>query len=270
MNLRAANHRIHFDVVGPGDGPLVCLAHALSSDSGVWSEQLSPLLARGWQVLRVDMRGHGGSDPVASHYGMRDLASDVLLVVDFLAIRRFHFVGVSIGGMIGQTLGIHHADRLHSLTLCGTSPTAVPGGAAMWEARFAAIHAAGSVAPLADNTMRRWFTDGFKSRRPDRWRQIHETIAATTPAGYCSGARAIAQFDVLSALSSISIPTFVICGDEDTGTPPAGNRTIARLIPGARYHEMLNARHIPMLEYPELFNRQLLDWLSSQRSTSAS
>lgn len=266
MNLRAGDRRIHFDAVGPAEGPLVCFAHALSADSGVWSEQVPPLLARGWQVLRIDMRGHGGSDPVAEGYTMRELAEDVLRVVDFLGVRQFHFAGVSIGGMIGQTLGIHHGNRLCSLTLCGTSPKAVPGGVPMWEARFAAIEAAGSVAVLADGTMQRWFTDGFKVRRPDRWRQIHETVAATTPLGYRGGAKAILDFDVLSALPSISVPTFVICGDDDSGTPPEGNRTIARLIPGARYYEMTNARHIPMLEHPETFNRLLLDWLWSQRS----
>lgn len=265
MNLRLGNRRIHFDVVGPPQGPLVCFAHSLSSDSGVWSEQLPPLLERGWQVLRVDMRGHGGSDAVSGDYTMDELARDTLKVVDCLGIAQFHFVGVSIGGMIGQVLGIHHHDRLRSLTLCGTSAEAVPGGRQMWAQRFAAIEAAGSVAPLADDTMARWFTDGFKTRRPDRWRQVHETISSTTPAGYRGGAAAIMAFHSLPQLQDVRTPTLVICGDEDRGTPPEGNRTIARLIPGARYHEMVNARHIPMLEYPEPFNRLLVDWLSAQK-----
>ncbi len=266
MNLRLGNRRIHFDVAGPPQAPLVCFAHSLSSDSGVWSEQLAPLLEQGWQVLRVDMRGHGGSDPVSGDYTMHELAEDTLRVVDFLGIAQFHFVGVSIGGMIGQVLGIHSGDRLRSLTLCGTSAEPVPGGRAMWEARFAAIETAGTVAPLADATMTRWFTDGFRSRRPDRWQQIHETICSTTPAGYRGGAAAIMDFNAAPNLPEVRTPTLVICGDEDSGTPPEGNRRIARLIPGARYHEMSNARHIPMLEYAEVFNRLLLDWLSSQGS----
>jgi 3-oxoadipate enol-lactonase len=166
--------------------------------------------------------------------------------------------------MIGQTLGIEHSHRVHSLMLCGTSPKAVPGGQAMWEARFATIRASNSVEPLADDTMKRWFTEEFRSRRPDRWQQVRETIASTTPAGYIGGATALVGFDVLSKLAGVKTPTLVVCGVDDVGTPPEGNRTIASLIPGARYHELENARHIPMLEYPDTFNRILLEWLASR------
>ena len=76
---------------------------------------------------------------------------------------------------------------------------------------------------------------------------------------------AIDTFDVLDWLPSIRTPTLVVCGDGDTGTPPAGNRRIADLIPGARYIELENARHIPMVEYPEQFSRILLEWLAANR-----
>ena len=262
MNLRDRGRRIHYDLVGPATAPVVCFAHSLSSDSGVWSEQVAPLLTRGFRVLRIDMRGHGGSDPVPGDYTMIELARDVILVLDFIGLERVHFVGVSIGGMIGQVLGIEHGRRLLSLMLCGTSPQAVPGGMSMWNDRFAAIKAAGSVEPLADDTMQRWFTDAFRAERPARWDQVRETISSTTLQGYMGGAAAILAFDVLAKLSIVSVPTLVVCGDEDVGTPPEGNRTIAKLIPGARYHEMQKARHIPMLEYPEIFNRILFEWLA--------
>jgi 3-oxoadipate enol-lactonase len=265
MLIDIDSRRIQYDLIGPTDGPLVCFAHSLSSDSGIWSEQLPPLLTQGWQILRLNMRGHGGSDAGDGPYTMTGLADDVIAVIDALRVAQMHFVGVSIGGMIGQTLGIRHAHRLLSLMLCGTSPRSVPGGAPMWEARFAAIRAAGSLEPLADDTMRRWFTDAFRSRRPDRWKQVRETIANTTPDGYFGGAAAIIDFDVLAALSSVNAPTLVVCGDNDVGTPPEGNQTIARLIPGARYQEISDARHIPMLEHPERFNQILLDWLNSKR-----
>jgi 3-oxoadipate enol-lactonase len=210
------------------------------------------------------MRGHGGSDPVAGDYTMSDLAADLVLVLDYLGLAKVHFVGCSIGGMIGQVLGIEHATRVHSLMLCGTSPRAVPGGMDMWEARFAAIEAAGSVEPLADDTMVRWFTEGCRARRPHRLQQVRDMVANTTPSGYCAGARAIIAFDILDALPSVTAPTLVLCGDEDPGTPPEGNRAIAASIPGARYVEMSPARHIPMIEHPDRFNAILMDWLSSQ------
>ena len=269
MLFRTRNRNIYYDLIGPESGPIVCLAHSLSADSGIWAEQISPLLGQGWRVLRLDMRGHGGSDPVAQNYTMVELADDVALALDFLGFATVHFVGLSIGGMIGQTLAIEHGHRLQSLMLCDTSPAAIPGGMPMWNERFEAIKRAGCVEPLADATMQRWLTDAFKARRPERWQQIRATIACTSPAGYLGGAAAIINFDVLSKLGSVDTPTLVVCGDSDTGTPPAGNRRIAELIPAARFQEIADARHLPNVEHPQTFNRIMLDWLSSNRQNCA-
>ena len=106
MLVRLGDRRIRYDLVGPEAAPVVCMAHSLSADSGVWSEQVPALLAEGFRVLRLDMRGHGGSDPAAGDYDMGELARDVARVLDVLGFERVHFIGLSIGGMIGQTLGI--------------------------------------------------------------------------------------------------------------------------------------------------------------------
>ena len=72
------------------------------------------LLQGGFRVLRIDMRGHGGSDPVAGDYTMSALADDVAQVLDALAIPRVHYIGLSIGGMIGQAFALAHGDKLIS------------------------------------------------------------------------------------------------------------------------------------------------------------
>ena len=200
MLIAAPTHRIHFDLLGAETAEVVCLAHSLSSDSGVWAEQVAPLLEAGWRVLRIDMRGHGGSEAAPGPYSMGELAGDVVAVLDFLGLAKVHFVGLSIGGMIGQQLALDHADRLHSLMLTGTSPQAVPGPPQMWPERFAAIRAAGSVAPIADATMTRWFTDAFRPARENRWQQVWNMVANTSPEGYIAGAGAIIGFDVLDRL----------------------------------------------------------------------
>lgn len=266
MLIDLGGRKMYCDVLGPEDRQVVCMAHCLSSDSTVWAEQVPPLLASGWRVLRIDMRGHGGSDALGDTATMAELAQDVVAVLDYLGMTRIHFAGVSIGGMIGQQLALDHAGRLHSALLSGTSAKAVPGPPDMWPNRFAAIKAAGSVAPIADDAMVRWVTEDFQPRRPGRWKQVRETIAATTPDGYIAGARAIIDFDVLDRLPSVRLPVLVICGDDDRGTPAEGNRRIAGLIPGARYEEIQNARHLPMVEYPESYARLLLGWLEARRS----
>jgi 3-oxoadipate enol-lactonase len=266
MLLVLADRHIHFDLLGNGDGPVVALAHALSADMGVWAEQVPLLLAEGWRVLRFDMRGHGGSSAgPGTAYAMGELAGDVIAVLDHLEISKVHFAGLSIGGMIGQVLGLDHAGRLHSLMLSDTAPATIPGGRPLWDERFAAIRAARSVEPLADATLGRWLTPAFCAANPQRAAQIRATVATTTVAGYIGGGQAIFEFDVRARLGSLRVPTLVVWGDEDPGTPPAGNAFIADHVPGAKRHVFAGARHVPMVECSVAFSRVMKAWLSSQR-----
>jgi 3-oxoadipate enol-lactonase len=265
MLLPLAGRRLYYDLVGPEDAPVLVITHSLASDSGMWAEQLPALLQAGWRVLRLDMRGHGGSDPVAGDYTMSALAQDVAAALDALSLPRIHYLGLSIGGMIGQAFALEHGDRLISAMWCDTLPASPRSGAPLWEERMNTVRRAGSVAPLADATMERWFTDAFKPQKPRRWKEIRDTVAATTPAGYLGCSAAIMDFDFAARLSALRVPCLVVCGAEDPGTPPAENRRIADLVPGARYEEIANARHFPNVERPEAFNRILLGWLNARR-----
>src|SRR5258708_27932119 len=97
MLLPLAGRRLYYDLVGPEDGPVVCITHSLASDSGMWAEQMPPLLQAGFRVLRLDMRGHCVSDPGAGDYTMQQLARDVAGSLDSLAIPRAHYICPSRG-----------------------------------------------------------------------------------------------------------------------------------------------------------------------------
>jgi 3-oxoadipate enol-lactonase len=265
MLLPLNGRRLYYDLMGPETGPVVCFTHSLSSDGGMWAEQMLPLLDAGFRVLRVDMRGHGGSDPVAGDYTMAALADDTAAVVDATAVGPVHFIGLSIGGMIGQAFAIGHGAKLKSMMLCDTMPATPPDAAAAWAPRAKLVREANSLAPLGDGTMERWFTDAFKPKNPGRWKQIRDTIVATTPAGFLGCAAAIQNFDFTPRLPGLKIPTLVVCGADDAGTPPAGNQRIAKLVPGGRYEEIAQARHFPNVEQPEIFNRIMMGWLGKQR-----
>jgi 3-oxoadipate enol-lactonase len=265
MLLPLAGRRLYYDLSGPEDAPVVCITHSLASDGGSWAEQVTPLLQAGFRVLRLDMRGHGGSDAVTGHYTMKALAGDVATALDALSIPRVHYIGLSIGGMIGQAFAIDHAAKLISAMWCDTLPVSPAGAAALWDERMNTVRRANSLEPLADGTVERWFTDAFKPRNPGRWKQIRDTVAATTPAGYLGCSAAIMNFDFTGQLSSLRIPLLVVCGADDPGTPPAENRRLASLVPGGRYEEIPNTRHFPNVERPEEFNRIMLGWLETQR-----
>ena len=265
MLLPLPGRRLYYDLAGPENGPVVCITHSLSSDGGSWAEQMPALLQAGFRVLRLDMRGHGGSDPVAGDYTMQALAGDVATVLDALAIPRVHYIGLSIGGMIGQAFATEHGAKLISAMWCDTLPASPSGAAAMWAERMNTVRRANSLEPLADGTMERWFTDAFKPRKPGRWKQIRDTVAATTPAGFLGCSAAIMNFDFTAKLPSLRIPVLVVCGADDPGTPASDNRRLAGLVPGGRYEEIAGMRHFPNVEAPDAFNRIMLGWLEEQR-----
>jgi 3-oxoadipate enol-lactonase len=266
LPLGLGGRRLYYDLTGPEDGPVVCITHSLASDGGSWAEQVPALLQAGFRVLRLDMRGHGGSDPVAGDYTMKALADDVAAVLDGLSLPPVHYIGLSIGGMIGQAFAIERRDKLISAMWCDTLPASPSGAAAMWEERMSTVRRANSLEPLADATVERWFTDAFRPRNPGRWKQIRDTVAATTPAGYLGCSAAIMNFDFTAQLPSLRLPVLVVCGADDPGTPASDNRRLAGLVPGGRYEEIPNARHFPNVERPDEFNRIMIGWLEAQRS----
>ena len=213
------------------------------------------------------MRGHGGSDPVAGQYTMSALAGDVAAALEALSLPRVHYIGLSIGGMIGQAFAIEHSSKLISAMWCDTLPASPAGAAALWTERMDTVRRANSLEPLADATVERWFTDAFRPRKPGRWKQIRDTVAATTPAGYLGCSATIMNFNFTARLPALRLPTLVVCGAEDPGTPPSENRRLAGLVPGGRCEEIANARHFPNVERPEAFNRIMLGWLDAQRYT---
>jgi len=265
MLLSIDGRRIAYDLLGPEEAPTVCITHSLASDGGSWSEQVPALLAGGFRVLRLDMRGHGGSDPVSGDYTMAALADDIEQALAALAIPRVHYIGLSIGGMIGQAFALAHGERLISAMWCDTLPASPKGAQAAWDERTTTVRRANSLAPLADATVERWLNDSFKRSHPGRWAHIRDTVIGTTAAGYLGCCAAILDFDFVPRLPEIRVPLLVVCGSDDPGTPAAENRRLASLVPGARYEEIAGMKHFPNVETPDPFNRIMMGWLEAHK-----
>jgi 3-oxoadipate enol-lactonase len=263
MLLPLEGRSIHYDLLGSENRPVVCMTHALTSASGMWAEQIPPLLGAGFRVLLLDMRGHGGSDPGVGDYTLSGLAGDIDLVLHSLGIARVHHIGLSMGAVLGQVLAFEFPVRLASAMWCDT-PLATPGTPEAWKERVDAVRAANSVAPLADS-VEGFLTEGFKACNPQRYNEIRDMISNTTPAGFLGCAAAVRNFDFAPRLPSVKLPVLVVCGADDSQTPPEGNRRIASLVPNARYEEIPDARHFVNVEKADEFNRIMLDWLQAQR-----
>ena len=120
MLIKANGIEIHCELTGKPGAPAVVLSHSLASGMVMWEPQ-HDVLEDNFRVLQYDMRGHGSSEVVKGAYTLELLGNDVIGLMDALGIESAHFIGLSIGGMIGQCFALNYADRLKSLTLCDTS-----------------------------------------------------------------------------------------------------------------------------------------------------
>ncbi|MCX7164230.1 MAG: 3-oxoadipate enol-lactonase [Rhodocyclales bacterium] len=242
-----------------GSGPWVTFSHSLTTDLSMW-DGLAAALKGNYTVLRYDTRGHGGSSAPAGAYSFEQLVADVTGLLDALKVGRTHFVGLSLGGMIGQHMALLAPQRLNKLVIANSVSRIPPEAAAMWDQRIAQARAEGTGA-MAAATLVRWFTPPFRTAHPDVMTRIAALIAATPVDGYAGCGEAIRQLDVTDQLRAVTSPTLVIVGADDPGTPPAASEIIANAIPGARLEVIASASHLSCIEQPEIFNRLVADFL---------
>jgi len=248
---------------GREDGEVVVLSHSLSASMDMWERQL-PALEAEFRVLRYDMRGHGQSAVPPSPYTMERLADDAEGLLAALGVARCHFVGLSIGGMIGQTLAKRPSRRLASLVLCNTT-SAIPAAAGpVWDERIAAVGSRG-MAAIVDTTIERWFSKPFQASATAEVARVREQVRATPAQGYIGCAHAIRAFDVTAALPSIKVPTLIIAGRDDPSTPLAASQVIHDKLPGSQL-VVLEALHLSNIEQSRLFNEALVSFLRARRA----
>jgi 3-oxoadipate enol-lactonase/4-carboxymuconolactone decarboxylase len=242
--------RIYYRLEGSAQKPLLVLVHALGTDHGLWDPQM-PSLLRYFQVLRLDLRGHGASETPASEYTMAQLAEDVLASVHS---ERFSYCGLSLGGMIGQWLGAYHPHRIERLVLANTSPRVADPS--LFELRRKTVLTEGLVA-IEPTVMGRFFSSPGNAAADS----IRATLLATDAAGYAGCCAAIRDMDHRPLLPRISVPTLVIGGDADVSTPWTGHgEVLASQIPAARAIR-IEAAHLSNLERPSTFTNAVLEFL---------
>ena len=257
--IQADGCRLFFTVEGPPDAPALLLSNSIGTTSALWDRQAGPF-ARAFRVVRYDTRGHGRSSVPSGDYTMDQLGRDALAVLDAAGAARAHVCGISLGGITAMWLGVHAPDRIERLVLANTG--ARVGTFEMWQQRIAAIRANG-MAPIAEATPSRWFTEGFRQRAPDVVATFTAMVAACPPDGYAGCAAAIRDTDLREHVRNIAAPTLVITGSADPATPPSDGAFLSERIPGARRVE-LEAAHLSNVEAADGFTAAVLDFLTSQ------
>jgi 3-oxoadipate enol-lactonase len=260
MKTTANGITVNYTLDGPADAPVVTLSHSLAADLAMWDPQMKALTAK-YRVLRYDTRGHGGTDAPTGGYTLEQLAEDARALLGVLGIARTHWIGLSMGGMIGQTLALSSPGLFLSLALCDTSSRVPAEARPVWQERIKTAETQG-MEPLVEPTIGRWFTAPFREQRGDVVDPVRTRIRTTSPRGYAGCCHAIAALDLTDRLSAIKLPTLIVVGEEDQGTPVAASQAIEAKIAGSQLEIIKSAAHLSNLEQPEAFTRIVTGFLS--------
>ncbi|MFM2356422.1 MAG: hypothetical protein RLZZ528_2158 [Pseudomonadota bacterium] len=235
---------LHLRVDGPADGPVVVFANSLGTDLRLW-DGILPLMPAGLRLVRYDKRGHGLSSGGGGER-IEDHVEDAIAVIEAVATGPVAFVGLSVGGLIAQGVAHRRPDLVRALVLSNTA--AKLGTAESWQQRIDAVRA-GGLASIADAVMERWFAPAFRATDElSLWRQM---LVNTPAEGYLAACRALAGADLRADCAGLRGPVLVIAGAEDGASPPAVVEDTARRIPGAAYHVIPGAGHLPCVEAPD-------------------
>lgn len=262
MRVKANGIWMNYELSGTKGAPVVVLSHSLSCSLLMWNPQMDALNPY-FQVLRYDTRGQGATDAPSGPYTLELLAEDVIGLLDALEMDRAHFVGLSMGGMIGQSLALNHPHRLKSLALCDTASVVPSEAQPLWQERLDKVRNKG-MEPLLEETLERWFTPAFLKQDPPMVKLIREQIVTTPPTGYMGCAEAIRRLNYQDRISVIKIPTLIMVGEDDPGTPVAASEAMHKRIGNSKLVVLPSARHLSNVEQAEGFNAALLAFLRGQ------
>ncbi|PVB62205.1 3-oxoadipate enol-lactonase [Labrenzia sp. 011] len=250
---RLSSVDLHWREDGDPDGVPVVFANSLGTDLRLWDKVIALLPEQGLRLIRFDKRGHGLSSCPSGSWSMDDLVADTREFLEAAGVHSCIFVGLSIGGMIGQLLASRHPALVQGLVLSNSA--AKMGEAATWQERIARIRT-GGINALADAILERWFSKEF--RQGDECPGWRNMLTRTPVGGYIGCCEAIAAADLTASTSRLRLPVIGIGGSDDLASPPELVKATTDLVSGSRYVEIARAGHLPCVEQPHEFTGHLM------------
>jgi len=251
---------ISYRLLGATDKPLLMLAHPLGMNQTIWDDMLADLLPV-CRVLTWDLPGHGASAPWPKSndaINPHDLADEALVLAGLAASERFHFVGTSIGGVVGQQLLSEHPERLLSATLTNTG--AVIGTPENWQIRANDVQSRGLTA-MAAEIAPRWFGQQACQQQPDLLEGWQRVLSAVDDRSYALLCEMLGRTDFSAKLRDPQVSLLLIGGSDDLSTPPTTLQALAACSNGEEPVILANTGHIPSVECPQAFSQLLLNRL---------
>lgn len=244
--------RLHAELSGPATAPALVLIHGLGLDMRLWDAILPQLHTR---TLRLDLRGHGGSDTPAPPYAMGALIRDVERLMSHFALKDAVVLGAGEGGLIAQGLAVKRLDLVRGLVLTGSATRfANPD---VWAARLARLRDHG---PDLDAECEALL--GPRWRLSPQLNDIGDMHDLARIDGWIGFGAAIATADFYQTTATLRLPTLILAGADDRKTPPDLQRELADLVLDASFQLIRGGTHLSMLTDPDGFAEPLIGFLT--------
>jgi 3-oxoadipate enol-lactonase len=255
----SSDAEINYETFGDSTKPAIIFSNSLGTKFSMWQPQIN-FFKKAYFIVCYDTRGHGASTAPKGPYSIEQLGTDVINLLDHLDIAKSSFCGISMGGITGQWLAIHHPERFNRVVVCNTA--AKIGQEQAWNERAALVREQG-LKPIAETAASRWFTEPFIRSNTAIVESLSNDLSAGSPEGYASCCEALAKADVREQLlKNITVPMLVVAGQKDPVTTVADAQYIINNVRSSSLFE-INASHISNIEQPEAFNTILDTFLSN-------
>lgn len=252
--------KIAYRFDGEADKPVLVLSNSIGTTLAMWDEQITAL-AEHFYLLRYDSRGHGDSDAPAGAYSIARLGRDVVELLDALRLHKVFFCGLSLGGMVGQWLGVHALERIEKLVLANTA--SYLGPAAQWDERIAELKPQMEMNEVAEGFLGNWFSAEYRQRHAATIDKFRTMLLATSAQGLAGCFAAVRDLDMRRTVVLITSPTLVIAGLDDKVTALSHSELLARTVPEAELL-VLPVVHLSNVERPDDFVTALRTFLLGQ------
>ncbi|MGH4035285.1 3-oxoadipate enol-lactonase [Actinomycetota bacterium Odt1-20B] len=252
--------RIAYRFDGDENKPVLLLSNSIGTDLHMWDGQV-PALTEHFRLLRYDARGHGASDVPSGPYSLDRLGRDVVELLDALGLRRVHVLGLSLGGIVAQWLGIHVPERVDRLVLSNTA--AYLGPANQWDRPIAELLEAPDMQVTAERFLHNWFPARMLRGDDEIVEGFRRTLLTTRREGVAGSWAAVRDYDLRRTAALIHNPTLVIAGEHDTVTSADHGKELAATIPGARF-ALLPTVHMANVERQAEFLDSVVAFLAEQ------
>jgi 3-oxoadipate enol-lactonase len=257
--LEYSGGRLYYELEKTRGLPNLILSNSLGTNLSMWDPQMAAL-SKEFSVLRYDGRGQGRSSVPSGSYSLDQLGGDVLALAEHLDMDHFSFCGLSMGGLVGQWLGVHAPNRLRKLILCNTA--AKIGTDVSWNQRIDCVRTDG-MASIVPGALERWFTAQFRTENPDSVALAHEMLLIADAEGYIANCAAIRDADLQTEIAYIRARTLIVFGKRDPVTTPDDAQFMASRIPSATILA-LNVAHLSNIEAAFAFTTGVLNFLSKE------